>query len=75
MAAETESGVELWICNPSPDLRELRLPDGFAEAAVLDASSFVAASRQPDLFDRLKPVEAQTLSLDAYAVARAVKRN
>ncbi len=74
MAADTGSGLELWLCNPSPDAREVRLPDGFARAAVLDASSFVAASRQPDLLDRLKPVQTQVLSLDAYAVVRAVKQ-
>lgn len=74
IAADTENGQELWLCNPSPDVLEARLPDGFADAAVLDASSFVAASRQPDLLDRLTPVGRQTLSLDAYAVMRALKQ-
>lgn len=74
IAAVTEKGTELWLCNPSPNALEVRLPEGFAIAAVLNASTFVAASRQPDLLDRLTPVETQTLSLDAYAVVRAIKQ-
>jgi hypothetical protein len=74
IAAHTKRGVELWFCNPSPNALSVRLPDGFTEAAVLDASCFVAASRQPDLLDRLTSVETQTLPLGAYAVVRARKR-
>ncbi|WP_119268999.1 hypothetical protein [Taklimakanibacter deserti] len=74
IAADTQKGTELWLCNPSPNVLEVRLPDGFANIALLDASSFVAASRQADLLDRLTPVEGQTLSLDAYAVVRAFKQ-
>ena len=73
LAAVTPEGTELWLCNPSPTSREVKLPEGFAAAAVLDASSFIAASEQPDLLDRLTPLAARTLSLDAYAVLRAVK--
>lgn len=73
IAAVTEKGTELWLCNPSPNTLEVRLPEGFTTAAILDASSFVAASRQPDLLDRLTPVETQTLSLESYAVVRAFR--
>lgn len=74
IAAVVEKGTELWLCNPSPNTLEVRLPEGFEVAAILDASSFVAASRQPDLLDRLTHVETQTLSLDAYAVVRALRQ-
>lgn len=74
IAAVTEVGTELWLCNPSPNALEVRLPEGFATAAILDASSFVAASRQPDLLNRLTRAETQTLSLEAYAVVRALGR-
>ncbi|TPM95921.1 hypothetical protein [Mesorhizobium sp. B2-1-5] len=74
IAAVTEKGTELWLCNPSPNALEVRLPEGFARAAILDASSFVAASRQPDLLDRLTHDGTQTLSLEAYAVVRALRQ-
>jgi hypothetical protein len=74
-AAKTVSGLELWICNTLPNAGEVRIPDGFTKAAILDASAFVAASRQPDLLDQLKPVSSPVLSLDAFAVVRAVKQN
>lgn len=74
-AAVTRNGTEIWLCNPSPNALELRLPDGFTFGATLDASTFVAASGQPDLLDHLTPVETQTLSLDAYAVVRAVQHS
>lgn len=73
LAAVMEGGTELWLCNPSPSALDVRLPEGFAATAVLDASSFVAASRQPNLLDGLTPVGTRTLSLDAYAVLRAFK--
>ncbi|HWK64216.1 MAG TPA: hypothetical protein VNS34_04710 [Rhizobiaceae bacterium] len=74
IAADTGEGTELWLCNPSPNPLEVRLPPGFKAAAVLDASNFVEAARQPDLLDRLSPAGAQSLSLDAYAVVRALKQ-
>lgn len=74
IAAVTEKGIELWLCNPSPNALEVRLPEGFATAAILDTACFVAASRQPDLLDRLTPVETKTLSLESYAVVRALRQ-
>lgn len=74
IAADTADGTELWLCNPTPNVLEVRLPDGFAAAAVLDASSFAAAARQPDLLDHPRTTSGP-LSLDAYAVARALKRS
>ncbi len=71
-AAETAQGVELWLCNTSPAPVTLRLPERFSVAAVLDAESFVAAAEQPDFFDDLTPLRASTLTLDAYAVIRAL---
>jgi hypothetical protein len=73
IAADTQQGVELWLCNPSPSRRLVDLPDGFAKVAVLDASSFIDATRQPDLLDRLTPLDKPSLSLDAFAVARILK--
>ncbi|MBL8575702.1 MAG: hypothetical protein JNK47_00625 [Mesorhizobium sp.] len=73
IAAVTDSGTELWLCNPSPNTQKVRLPDGFLTAVVLDASSFVEAANQPDLLDHLSPVSDQTLPLGAYAVVRALK--
>jgi hypothetical protein len=71
VAAETEKGAELWVCNPSPNPLKLRLPDGFSHAALLDASFFSAASRNPGLLDGPAPLPTQTISLDAYAIVRA----
>lgn len=73
LAAETDKGVELWLCNPSPSTLDIRLPDGFASAAVLDAAGFVDASNTADLLDGLKPLATAALTLDAYAVVRAFR--
>jgi len=73
IAATTGQGTELWLCNPSPNALDVRLPEGFTTAATLDAASFAAATRQPDLLDRLAAADTQTLSLDAYAVVHALK--
>lgn len=75
IAAETENGIELWLANPSPDPLELRLPEGFTQAAMLDAASFVAASRNANLLDGPAPLATRNLSLDAYAVVRATGRS
>jgi hypothetical protein len=73
IAADTDAGTELWLCNPSPSSLSVRLPEGFASAAVLDADTFAEASRRPDLLDELSPLAGSTLTLDAYAVVRAVR--
>jgi len=73
IAAATTKGTELWLCNPSPNALEVRLPEDFTAAAILDASSFVAATRRLDLLDQVSPLESQALSLDAFAVVRALK--
>jgi hypothetical protein len=61
------------LCNPSPSSLSVRLPEGFASAAVLDADTFAEASRRPDLLDELSPLAGSILTLDAYAVVRAVR--
>ena len=73
IAADTDAGTELWLLNPSPSSLSVRLPDGFASAAVLDADTFAEASRRPDLLDELSPLAGSILTLDAYAVVRAVR--
>jgi D-apionolactonase len=72
IAVATADGTEMWLCNPSPYPIDVRLPEGFASIAVLDASRFVAACGQPDLLDEVSPLGAPSVSLDAYAVMRAV---
>ena len=73
IAMEVEHGTELWFCNTSPVPLDATLPDGFASAAVLDASSFAEAARRPDLLDTLQPVAGPLLTLDAFAVVRAFR--
>ena len=73
IAVEVEHGTELWFCNTSPVRLDVTLPDGFASAAVLDASSFAEAARRPDLLDTLRPAAGPVLTLDAFAVVRAFR--
>jgi hypothetical protein len=73
IAADTEAGTELWLCNPSPAPLTVELPSGFRSAAVLDASAFAEASRRNDLLDELRPLAEPSLTLDAYAVVRAFR--
>lgn len=74
IAADTAAGTELWVLNPSPSSGSICLPDGFTSAAVLDAAAFVEASRRPDLLDELAVLADPVLTLDAYAVVRAVRQ-
>lgn len=74
IAADTAAGTELWFCNPSPTALSVRLPEGFTSAAVLDAGTFCEAARRADLLDEPAELAEPLLVLDAYAVARAVRR-
>lgn len=65
-------GLELWIGNPSErsrtlDLSALGIVD--AQAAWLDADSFVASTEKPDFMDALRPIEGGT-TVGPYGVLR-----
>jgi hypothetical protein len=70
IAVEADSGIELWLANLTGREQTVSLPAPAIEAAVLDASAFVEASRAPDLLDRLAPLESSAMTLGAYATAR-----
>lgn len=73
IATDTDAGTELWLYNPSPVPLPVRLPDGFTSVAVLDSSMFAEASRRPDLLDAMGSLAAPAITLDAYAIVRALK--
>jgi D-apionolactonase len=70
VAVEAESGIELWLANLTGREQSVSLPVPATEAAVLDASSFVEASRTPDLLDRLAPLGKSALTLGPYSTMR-----
>jgi D-apionolactonase len=73
IAATTESGEEIWLANLTGNARRVNLHAGSTAGriSVLDAESFVAATKSPDALDRLaKPLKQFEIELDAYAVAR-----
>ena len=53
VAVEADSGTELWLANLTGREQTVSLPQPAVEAAVLDAASFVQASRTADLLDRM----------------------
>ena len=67
VAVEAESGTELWLANLTGRERTVSLPQPAVGAAVLDAASFVHASRTADLLDRMTPADTSTLTLGPYA--------
>jgi hypothetical protein len=69
LAAEGPDGLELWVANLTADPQRIDLPAEAHSRAVLDQENFVAAARDPDLLDGLRPV-ASPLVLDGFAVAR-----
>lgn len=74
IAADTVAGTELWFLNPSPSSLTVRLPDGFTAVAILDAAAFVEAKGRPGLLDQLAQQQDPVLTIDAYAVVRAVRQ-
>ena len=71
IAAETGDGVELWLANRTGTEQSVALPGAPRDLFLLDADSFVAATRDPDAIDTLaKPFDNSTLVLTPYAVAR-----
>jgi len=71
IAAETGDGVELWLANRTGTEQSVALPGAPRDLFLLDADSFVAATRDPDALDTLtKPFDDSTLVLAPYAVAR-----
>jgi len=71
IAAETGDGVELWLANRTGTEQSVALPGAPRDLFLLDADSFVAATRDRNALDALtKPFEDRTLTLAPYAVAR-----
>ena len=66
------AGGELWIANLTGEPRRVRVEAaGAAQAAWLDADSFVAAAQGDDALDKLqRPFTGGELELAAYACAR-----
>jgi len=73
IAASRESGEEIWLANLMGEARRVNLHarSTAGRISVLDAASFVTATKSPDAMDRLaKPLKEFEIELDAYAVAR-----
>jgi D-apionolactonase len=73
IAASRNTGEEIWLANLMGEARRVSLHAGSAAGriSVLDADSFVTATKSPDALDRLvKPLKDFEIELDAYAVAR-----
>jgi hypothetical protein len=61
----------LWLANLGTAPQTVTLPGSAVRAAVLDESTFERAVSDPNALDALaKPIDAGSLRLDAYAVAR-----
>jgi D-apionolactonase len=69
-AAESDTGLEIWLANLTGDALSLEAPEGTAAVSRLDAAGFVEASRDPAFLDRFVRTSDPTLTLDAYAVLR-----
>ena len=64
VAVEAQSGTELWLANLTGREQTVSLPAPATDAAVLDAASFVEASRTPD---SSRPVgELEVIHADAW---------
>ncbi|SHG32232.1 hypothetical protein SAMN02745157_4012 [Kaistia soli DSM 19436] len=71
IAAETDTGTELWLANRTGTPQHVTLPGVPRDAFVLDAESFVAAGTDPAALDRLTRSFTQgETTLAPYAVAR-----
>jgi hypothetical protein len=71
LAAAGPDGREIWLANLTAQETRLALPDlAGAEAFVLDAERFAAASRDPAISDRANAAVDGALTLPPYAVAR-----
>lgn len=69
LAADTDTGVEIWIANTGPLPVTVDVIPG-VELALLDATSFAAAAQAPDYLDRVSPHTSGSLTLAAFAIAR-----
>jgi hypothetical protein len=73
IAATRDNGDEIWLANLMGEPRRVNLharPTA-ARIALLDADSFLTATKSPDALDRLaKPLNEFEIEMDAYAVAR-----
>jgi hypothetical protein len=73
IAASGEGGEEIWLANLMGEARRVSLHPRATSGriAILDANSFVAATKSPDALELLaKPMTGSEIELDAYAVAR-----
>ena len=72
LAYRSRKGTTLWIANLTADNQTVSLGGlrGAAFAGILDESSFVKATTDPEAFqESWKPLKGNTLELGAYAVA------
>ncbi len=71
IAVERADGIELWLANLTGAAQTLHLEQAIAERAILDAESFVEATKNPDLLsERTERGGGSICELAPYAVAR-----
>ena len=72
LAYRSRKGTTLWLANLTADNQTVSLDGawGAAFAGILDESSFVKATTDPEAFqESWKPLKGNSLELGAYAVA------
>ncbi|MGR3662295.1 MAG: hypothetical protein ACU0CA_14110 [Paracoccaceae bacterium] len=72
LAVDTGLGAEIMLANLGPDDLRLELNFPAKALAVLDADSFVAASREVGFLDDWQPFKGPELDLNGYSVARLI---
>jgi len=70
LAFEGSEGRTLLLANLAAEPAAIDPPQGFSSAAVLDAASAPAASRDPAFLDNAAPLAPGPFALGAFAVAR-----
>jgi hypothetical protein len=71
LALRNDGRTTLWLANQGDEPVTVRLPAGSGRVAVLDAGNFEKHTRAPDFLDAsAAPLGADSVVLDAYAVAR-----
>ena len=72
VAGRTDEGTEVWLANLTPEEIEVTLAGcAVNESSMLDAGSFVAASRSADFMDRMnEDGDGGPVKLPAFAVMR-----
>lgn len=70
IAIDRDGETDLWVANLTNNTLHLDAPIKRAMMAVLDAESFVAASRDSSFLDSQHEVSASSIELTAYAIAK-----